>query len=76
MLYMKESADDIETSTDKNIFNGFLFSIMIEQPLWKGHYMSIGFNFNYTKIYWPSWAVFPSWDRYIFVPEVLIGFVL
>jgi len=76
MLYMKESADDIETSTDKNIFNGFLFSIMIEQPLWKDHYMSIGFNFNYTKIYWPSWAVFPSWDRYIFVPEVLIGFVL
>ena len=76
MLYMEQTADDIETSLNKNIANGFLFALMIEQPLWKDNYVTIGVNFNYTKIYWPSWPVFSSWNRYLFIPEVIIGFVL
>jgi hypothetical protein len=76
MLSMRQSADDMETSSDKNIVNGFLFSLMIEQPLWKDHFVTIGINLNYTKIYWPSWPVFSSWNRYLFIPEALIGFAL
>ena len=76
MFYMEQWADDVKTSLDRNYINGYLFSIMIEQPLWKDHFMSIGFNFNYSKIYWPSWPVFSSWDRFVFVPEVVVGFVL
>jgi hypothetical protein len=76
MLSMQQSADDLETSFDKNIKNGFLFALIIEQPLWKDHFVTIGVNFNYTKIYWPSWPVFSSWNRYLFIPEVMVGFAL
>lgn len=76
ILSMTQKADDLETSFSSNKFAASSFAILIEQPLWSDNYLTIGVNFNYTKAYWPAWAVFPSWDRYFFIPEVLIGFVL
>ena len=64
------------TTSSKNISAGASFAVLIEQTVWKDNYMTLGVRFNYSKIYWPTWAVFPSWDRYFFIPEVIIGFVL
>ena len=76
LLTLKQAADDIETASSKNVGAGTSFAILIEQPAWKNNYMTLGVRFNYSKFYWPAWAVFPSWDRYFFIPEVIIGFVL
>lgn len=76
ILTQKETADDLTTISTTNTGAGASFAVFIEQPLWKDKYLSLGVNFNYTKSYVPAWAVFPSWERYFFIPEVIVGFVL
>ena len=76
LFSLSQKADDIETSITKNILAGYSFSVLIEQPLWKDNFISLGVKFNYMRFYWPAWAVFPTWDRFNFLPEVIVGFVL
>ena len=47
--------------------------LLIEQPLWKDNIVSLGIKIHYTKFYYPSWAVYPTWNRFNFIPEVIIG---
>ena len=68
--------DDIEIGTDKNRISGVSLGVFIEQPLWKDNFITLGFKGNYTRLYYPAWAVFPTWDRYNFIPEVIIGLEL
>jgi hypothetical protein len=76
ILSMTQKADDLETGVTTTAVAASSFAILIEQPLWKNNFLTIGVNFHFTKAYWPAWAVFPSWERYFFIPEVIIGFVL
>lgn len=76
LLTLEQTADDVVTISSRNIDAGISFAILIEQPVWKDNYMTLGVRFNYSKFYWPTWAVFPSWDRSFYIPEVIIGFVL
>ena len=78
IISLIQTADDIETNSgsDDSFLAGTSFSIYIEQPVWKDNFMTLGVRFNYTKLYWPAWAVFPSWERFSYIPEVFIGFVL
>jgi len=69
-------SDDIEIKKNQTFIAEVAFSITIEQPLWKDNFWSLGLRANYSKFYYPVWAVFPTWDRYSLIPEVIIGFVL
>jgi hypothetical protein len=73
---IKQKADDIITSDKGTNFNGGSIAFLIEQPAWKDKFMTLGVKMNWVKLYWPAWAVFPSWDKYFFIPEVFVGFVL
>ncbi|MCW8849404.1 MAG: hypothetical protein OQJ81_05435 [Melioribacteraceae bacterium] len=68
--------DDLKVGTDKNRMAGLSFKVTVEQPLWKNNFVSVSFRGNFTRLYYPSWAVFPTWERYNFIPEVVIGLVL
>jgi len=76
IVSIKQTADDIETVNKNSFVTGGSVAIYIEQPVWKDNYMTLGVRSTYSKLYWPSWAVFPSWDRYHVIPEIFIGFVL
>ena len=75
---IKQTVDDIETNgaNETDLMAGGSIAVFIEQPVWKDNFMTLGVKFNYSKYYWPAWAVFPSWERYFFIPEVFVGFVL
>ncbi len=68
--------DDIEVGTDRNRIAGVSLGVFVEQPLWNNNYVTLAFKGNYTRLYYPAWAVFPTWDRYNFIPEVIIGLAL
>jgi hypothetical protein len=78
IISIKQTVDDIETNieSENSFLAGTSFSVFIEQPVWKDNFMTLGVKFNSSKYYWPAWAVFPAWERYFFIPEVFIGFVL
>jgi hypothetical protein len=70
---LKEQQDEIEVDTDRNSFAGVTLGVYIEQPLWKDNYMLIGLKMNFTKFYYPTWAAFATFDRYLYVPEIVLG---
>ena len=73
---MDQFADNIEINSEHSVFNGIAFSFFIEQPLWKDNIVFIGGRANYLKYYIPAWAVFPTFDRYFWIPEFVVGIVL
>jgi hypothetical protein len=69
-------AGDVETSSNGNFFNGGSVALMLEQPLWKDNYITVGFRFNSVKFFYPTWPLFPTFNRYFYIPEVLLGIQL
>jgi hypothetical protein len=67
---------DNEVSTDVNTFSGMAYSFIIEQPAWKNTHLTLGFRATYTKFHWMTWALFSTFDRYLFYPEITVGFIL
>ncbi len=71
-----EKADDVEVSSSLNTFAGVIIGIYVEQPLWKDQYLLLGLKSNITKFYYPIWAAFPTFNRYFYIPEFVVGFNL
>lgn len=69
-------AEDIEVKSDLNNLGGYSIGAYLEQPLWKDNYLALGFKANFSRFYYPAWAAFPTWDRFNFVPEIIVGFIL
>jgi len=73
---LTQTADDLELATDVNSFSGYAITTVIEQPLWNENYLLIGLKANFVKFYYPQWAAFSTFDRFFFIPELTVGFVL
>lgn len=54
--------------------NGLYYTITIEQRFYKTTTVGIGFQMNYVKFYYPEWLMFPTFDRYYWIPELQIMF--
>jgi hypothetical protein len=76
ITFYKEYADDIEVGRDKNLYSGFALSAVVEQPFWKNTYFTLSLKLNYVKFYYPTWAAYSRFDRYYWIPELVMGFVL
>lgn len=70
---LTQTADDIVTTTDRKFLSGGSVGVYIEQPLWKDNFVILGVRANYIRYYFPAWATFPTWDRFHFIPEAVIG---
>lgn len=70
---LTQTADDIVTTTDRKFLSGGSVGLYIEQPLWKDNFVILGVKLNYIRYYFPAWATFPTWDRFHFIPEAVIG---
>jgi len=57
-------------------YNGLAFLFTHEQPLFKRQYLTLGVRFLYTDFNWQLWSLYETFDRKIFYPELLIGFML
>jgi hypothetical protein len=63
-------------SIDQNKLAGWSFTFAMEQPFWKNTSLTLGFRATYTKFHWMTWSLFSTFDRYLFYPEMIIGFIL
>ena len=62
---------------DKNSqFVGWSGSLYLEQPLYKKKNFLLGLTFRYTKFFWQTWSLYSTFDRYLFYPEITVGFIL
>ena len=56
--------------------NGAAGSIILEQPLGKKSHIITGFRGQYSNFFWQTWPLFETFDRRIFYPEFIVGFIL
>ena len=75
-LSFKAFAGENPVSADYRLFSGSAFSIILEQPLYKHHSLTLGFRAVYTDFFWQTWALFETFQRNIYYPEVTVGLIL
>jgi hypothetical protein len=63
-------------SKDPKLFNGFAYTIALEQPFYKRKYLTLAFTAMYTNFNWQLWALFETFDRNIFYPQITVGLIL
>lgn len=73
LLSVRSRTGDIETSRSSTDFNGWTISGYVEQPLWKDNFMIVGLRMNHIKFYYQTWILAPTFDKYYFVPEAVLG---
>jgi hypothetical protein len=54
--------------------NGFYYRVTLEQRFYKNTTVGIGFQVNYMRFYYPEWLMFPTFDRYYWIPEFQVMF--
>jgi hypothetical protein len=75
-LYHKIMIGDNAVATDENKLVGGSFTFALEQAFWKNTNLTLGLRATYTKFHWMTWALFSTFDQYLFYPEIIIGFIL
>lgn len=75
-LYHKSMVGKNEVMTDQDRLVGGSVMFAMEQPFWKDIELTLGFRATYTKFHWMTWSLFSTFDRYLFYPEIIIGFIL
>jgi hypothetical protein len=73
---MSQTQDDIKIGSSRNEFAGYGFGVYVDQPLFGETHMTLGIKSLYTKFYYPAWAMFSTFDRRFFIPEVFVGITL
>ena len=73
---VSQTTGENEVVQSKNFFNGFTGAIYIEQRLWKEHVFMVGLKDNYEKLYWPTWMLFTTFNRFYHIPELSFIWIL
>ena len=66
----------ITVKSDDRLFSGGSVTIALEQPFYGKKSLTLGFRAIYTNFYWQTWALFETFDRNIFYPQIIIGLIL
>jgi hypothetical protein len=66
----------LEETNEKNFFNGFSYRITLEQLFWGHSTFGLAFQLNYLKFYYPQWPLFPTFNKYFWIPETQFWFTL
>ena len=73
---LTSTSGGVETSFNANRFNGFFYRISLEQLFFKNTTIGLAFQMNYLRFYYPEWPLFPSFDRYYWIPELQVWLTL
>jgi len=69
----KTGENEVDHST--NFYSGFTVGFYIEQRIHKNKVFVIGIKDNYEKLYWPTWMLFSTFNRYYNIPELNFSWI-
>jgi hypothetical protein len=65
-----------EVDQSKNFINGGTFAFYLEQRIHNKKVFVIGIKDNYVKLYWPTWMIYTTFNRYYHIPELNFSWIL
>ncbi|WP_338874430.1 hypothetical protein WBJ53_02310 [Spirosoma sp. SC4-14] len=75
-LYYRSKVGNLAVVYDRRQVNGVAFTIILEQPFYKNHHVSAGFRAAYSNFNWQLWSLYDTFDRNLFYPQLIFGFIL
>jgi len=75
-LDIKTYAGNTKVTTDYRLFSGSSYTVALEQPFAGNKSVTLGFRAIYTNFFWQTWTLFEPYDRNLFFPQIIVGFVL
>ena len=75
-LYYGSKVGNLAVVYDRRRVNGVAFTFMLEQPLYKQQHVSVGFRAAYSNFNWQLWSLYDTFDRNLFYPQLIFGFIL
>lgn len=66
-------SDNIRVEVEKNFLNSLSVGLFIEQPLWRDNVVLLGFKGRFARFYYPVWLAFPTFARFNFISEAVMG---
>ncbi len=73
LLNLATRTGNVETDRSQNSYNGWCLALFVEQPLWKDNYVTFGVRMNHIKFYYQTWLLAPTFDKFYYVPEAVLG---
>jgi hypothetical protein len=65
-----------EVDHSKNFINGGTVAFYLEQRIHHNKVFIIGIKDNYEKLYWPTWMIYSTFNRYYHIPELNFSWIL
>ncbi len=75
-LRYQSSVGGLGVSQGRQPQNGYAFTAVLEQPYYHKRHLSVGFRAAYTRFNWQFWALYSSFDKKLFYPEIIFDFIL
>lgn len=75
-LYYRSQVGNLAVVYDRRRINGVAFSFVLEQPFYGNHHVSLGFRAAYSNFNWQLWSLYDTFDRNLFYPQLIFGFIL
>lgn len=75
-IYYKSKVGTLAVVDNKLAANGLAVSFVLEQPFYGNRHVSLGFRAAYSNFNWQFWSLYDTFDRNLFYPQVIFGFIL
>lgn len=75
-LYYRSKVGNLAVVYDRRTINGVAFTFVLEQPFYGDHHVSVGFRAAYSNFNWQLWSLYDTFDRNLFYPQLIFGFIL
>ncbi|MBO0933728.1 hypothetical protein [Fibrella aquatilis] len=74
-LYYRSAAGGLDVEQRGSSRNGYAFTFVLEQPYYHKRHVSVGIRAAYTRFNWQFWALYSTFDKRLFYPELLFNFI-
>ena len=75
-LYYRSQVGTLAVEYTGRKINGVAFTFILEQPFYAQRHVSVGFRAAYSNFNWQLWSLYDTFDRNLFYPQLIFGFIL
>jgi hypothetical protein len=75
-LYYRSQVGTLAVEYAGREVNGVAFTFILEQPFYGQRHVSVGFRAAYSNFNWQLWSLYDTFDRNLFYPQLIFGFIL
>lgn len=75
-LYYHSQVGNLSVTYNQRRINGVAFSFVLEQPFYGKQHVTLGLRAAYSNFNWQLWSLYDTFDRNLFYPQLIFGFIL